>query len=234
MKKYRKRLLILLAFIVVIIAVYKIGLADYLTFETLKAYKTDIQRYVSSHFVLSVLLFVVVYITVTGLSLPGATILTLSGGFVFGTIPAAIFVNIGATIGATIAFLLARYLLGEWVQARFQDQLLKFNREMDRYGKYYLLTLRFAPLFPFMWINLFSGLTKIPAWTYIWTTSLGIIPGSLVYAHTGNQLSRIDSLGDIVSAGILIAFILLSLLAFTPVAIQKLRNRNKGTSPAAP
>lgn len=230
MKKYQKKILLLAVIIGIIIGVYLSGLDDYLTFDQLKTYKTDIQRYVTDHFLWSVLIFILVYIGVTGLSLPGATILTLSGGSVFGTFPAAIFVNIGATIGATIAFLLARYLLGQWVQNKFKDHLVRFNREMARYGHNYLLTLRLAPIFPFMWINLFSGLTRVPPLTYVWTTSLGIIPGSLVYAYTGSQLGRIDSLRDILSSGVLIAFFLLSLLAFTPVVIQKIRAKRQ--SPA--
>jgi uncharacterized membrane protein YdjX (TVP38/TMEM64 family) len=230
MKKYRKRLIILALVIIGVVGVYQSGLIDYLTFENLKTFKTDIHNYVDNHPVLSIILFIGVYIVVTGLSLPGATILTLGGGFIFGTLLATLLVNIGATTGATLAFFMARYLLGDWIQERFDEQLKTFNGEIDRYGKNYLLTLRLAPIFPFMWINLFSGLTKIPPATYIWTTAIGILPGSMVYAYTGSQLNTIEKLSDIASPGIITAFFLLSLFAVVPVVIQKVKARKNKVS----
>lgn len=230
MKTYRKRLILLGIVIIGVVGIYQSGLIDYLTFENLKKFKADIHQYVDNHPVLSMLLFVGIYIAVTGLSLPGATILTLGGGFIFGTLSATLLVNVGATTGATLAFLLARYLLGDWIQERFEEQLKTFNRELDRYGKNYLLTLRLAPVFPFMWINLFSGLTKIPLATYVWTTAVGILPGSIVYAYTGSQLNTIEKLSDIASPGIVTAFFLLSLFAVVPVVIQKVKARKNKIS----
>lgn len=227
MKSYQKKLLILLVIILIIVAIRFTGIHKYLTFENLQEQKGILQEYVDANYFLAVILFILIYAVSVAFSIPGATILTLSGGLVFGTILGALYVNVGATSGAIGVFLFARYLLGDKLQEKYADKLAKFNRELEINGYSYLLTLRFIPLFPFWMINLFAGLTKIPLRTYAWTTAFGILPGSLVYTYTGNQLNTINSLKDIFSWNILLAFVLLGLLALFPSILNHLKRRKK-------
>jgi uncharacterized membrane protein YdjX (TVP38/TMEM64 family) len=115
--------------------------------------------------------------------------------------------------------------VGDWVQARYKDKLATFNRQVEQNGVYYLLTLRLMPLFPFTWINLFSGLTKMRLFTFLWTTALGILPGTVVNAYAGSQLGRINSPGELFSARVLIAFFLLGVFALMPVIVKRSRKK---------
>lgn len=199
--------------------------SHYLTFENLQKNKEALHGYVEGHYAFSVILYISMYVASTAFSIPGAAILTLAGGFLFGTLLCAAYVNVGATTGAIMAFLSAKYLIGAWVQNRYRRQLIRFNKEIASYGHIYLLTLRFVPVFPFFLINVLAGLTNVPLRTFLWTTSLGIIPGSLVYAFAGSQLDTIKSARDIFSSRMAAAFILLALLSLLPVLINKARNK---------
>jgi uncharacterized membrane protein YdjX (TVP38/TMEM64 family) len=156
------------------------------------------------------------------LSLPGAVILTLAGGFVFGSVPATFYVNVGATGGATLAFLAARYVLRDWVEHKFGRWLEPLQQGFARNAFSYLMTLRLIPLFPFFVINLVSGLTRVSVGTYVAATALGIIPGSFVYAYAGRQLGTINSIKEIASPHVLGAFLLLGALALAPVLYKRL------------
>jgi len=151
--------------------------------------------------------------------------LTLAGGFLFHLFPGIIYVNVAATVGATLGFLFARYILGNKVQEKYASQLERFNRELDENGHLYLLTLRLIPAFPFFLINLLAGLTKVSLKTFFWTTMVGILPGSLVYSFAGSQLNTIESVEDIFSGSIIAAFLALALFALLPVILKKLRTR---------
>ena len=223
--KHKNKIILLLLIITVIILIRGMGWHRHLTFENLKGNKDYLQQIVTRYYALSAVIFILLYIIVTGLSVPGATILTLSGGFLFGAIFGTIYVNIGATTGATLAFLFSRYLIGDWVQKRHMEKLARFNKELEVNGYGYLLTLRFIPLFPFFLINIFAGLTKISLKTFIWTTSVGILPGSFVYAFAGSQLTHIESPKDILSGKIILAFVLLGIFAILPVIIGHIRRR---------
>jgi len=166
-------------------------------------------------------LFVLTYVAVTGFSLPGAVILTLAGGFLFGFVWGTLFVNVGATTGATLAFLSSRYLLRDWVERKFGKWLGPVQQGFTNNAFSYLLTLRLIPLFPFFVVNLVSGLTRMNVGTYVVATALGIIPGSFVYAYAGRQLGTINSLKDIASPGVIGAFVLLGLLALVPSLYKK-------------
>jgi uncharacterized membrane protein YdjX (TVP38/TMEM64 family) len=165
------------------------------------------------------------YIAVTGLSLPGAVILTLAGGFLFGSVFGTLYVNIGATTGATLAFLTARYLLRDWVEQKFGKWLGPVQQGFTNNAFSYLMTLRLIPLFPFFAVNLVSGLTRMSVGTYVAATALGIIPGSFVYAYAGRQLGTINSLKEIASPNVIIAFVLLGLLALVPTLYKKLSRK---------
>ena len=229
MKPYQKKLLILLLLITAIAAIRMTGVHRYLTFENLQTQKDILHGFVDKNYLLAIIIFMLIYSVSVAFSIPGATMLTLAGGLVFGTVLGAIYVNVGATSGAIGVFIFARYLLGAKLQEKYADKLAKFNNEIEINGYSYLLTLRFIPLFPFWMINLFAGLTKIPLRTYAWTTAVGILPGSLVYTYTGNQLNTINSVSDIFSWNILLAFILLGFLALIPTILNHLkRNRKTG------
>jgi len=223
-KSVIKKILLLMVIVGIIAGIRVSGLGDYLTFENLKQNRESLHNVVNENYLFSVFLYIVIYILVTGLSLPGAATMTLAGGFLFGTILAALYVNIGATTGATLAFLVSRYLLGNWIQGKYRDKLQKFNREIEANGYRYLLTLRLIALFPFYLINIMAGVTTTPIKTFVWTTSVGIFPGSLVYAFAGSRLNVIESPRDIFSPQILLAFALLALLPLLPMVIKKLRH----------
>jgi uncharacterized membrane protein YdjX (TVP38/TMEM64 family) len=166
-------------------------------------------------------LFILVYILQTAFSLPGATIMTLAGGFLFGSLWATLYVNIGATAGATLAFLAARYLFHQWVERKFGDRIGPIQEGFAKNAFSYLLTLRLIPLFPFFLVNLLSGLTRVRVSTYVLATAVGIIPGSFVYTFAGRQLGTINTLSELVSPRLLLAFSLLGLLILVPIFYRK-------------
>lgn len=220
---YKKRIIFILLILGAIAIIRFADIDRYLTFENLKQNKVYLLQIVEDNYLFSVVGYIITYVLVVALSIPGATILTLSGGFLFGVILGALYVNAGATTGATLAFLFCRYVAGEWIQNKYHDKLTTFNRELSENGYRYLLTLRFIPVFPFFLINILAGLTKISLRTFVWTTALGILPGSLVYAFAGSQLNEIESVGDIFSTRILIAFLLLALFVLLPVLLNRIK-----------
>ena len=201
-------------------------LGRFLSLESLKANRDQLLAFTGANYTAAVGLFILLYIAVTGLSLPGATILTLAGGFVFGAVPATLYVNIGATTGATLAFLAARYVLRDWVEQKFGKWLEPLQQGFAKNAFSYLLTLRLIPLFPFFVVNLVSGLTRVSVGTYVAATAFGIIPGSFVYAYAGRQLGTINSLKEIASPQVLGAFVLLGAFALAPILYKKLSVRS--------
>ncbi len=196
-------------------------LGQYLSLDSLKANRDLLLNYTESHYAIAVGTFILIYILQTTFSLPGGAILTLTGGFLFGSLMGTVFVNVGATIGATLAFLAARYLLRDWVERKFGDRLDTIQAGFAQNAFSYLMTLRLIPAFPFFLVNLVSGLTRVNLGTYVLATSLGIIPGSFVFAFAGRQLGSINSLSEIASPPVLLAFTLLGLLALMPIAYRK-------------
>ena len=200
-------------------------LGQYLSLDALKENRDSLLAYTESNFSVAVALFVGVYIVQTAFSLPGGAILTLAGGFLFGSLLGTVFVNIGATTGATLAFLAARYLLRDWVETKFGDRLEPIQAGFAQNAFSYLMTLRLIPAFPFFLVNLVSGLTRVNLGTYVIATAVGIIPGSFVFAYAGRQLGTINSLGEIASPPVLLAFTLLGLLALLPIVYRKLTGK---------
>lgn len=198
-------------------------LGRFLSLDALQQHRDQLLAFTGANYVAAVGLFILAYVVVTGLSLPGAVILTLAGGFLFGTGWGLFFVNLGATTGATLAFLAARYLFRDWVEQKFGKWLAPVQEGFAKDAFSYLMTLRLIPLFPFFVINLVSGLTRMTVGTYVAATALGIIPGSFVYAYAGRQLGTINSLKDIASPNVIGAFVLLGLLALVPAIYRKIR-----------
>jgi len=215
------KLVVAMLFLVAIGAFYFFDLMAYLSLDVLKANRDNLLAFTEEHYLPAVILFILIYITQTAFSLPGATIMTLTGGFLFGSVWAAVYVNIGATTGATLAFLSARYLFRDWVEQKFGEQLAVFQKGFAQNAFNYLLTLRLIPLFPFFLVNLLSGLTRMKAGTYVTATALGIIPGSVAYTFAGRQLGTINSLGELASPRLLLAFTVLGLLFLMPVIYKK-------------
>ena len=220
----KNKFVLLILFIAAITAARFLFMADMLTLDTVKRERDELRETVNTHYVVSVLSFIAVYVGVTALSIPGATVLTIAGGFLYGVLPAILYVNIGATLGAVFAFLAARYLLGEWLQNKYRRYLSRFNEEISRNGTSYMLTLRFIPAFPFFLINILSGFTTVRLRTFIWTTALGIIPGTAVYAYAGRQIGSINSPDDIFSARVIVAFVVLALLAIFPAVVNSVHS----------
>lgn len=160
----------------------------------------------------SAALYFILYVLVTTLSLPGAALLTLLGGALFGLWPGILLVSFASTLGATLAMLVSRYLLRDWVQHRFAGQMRTVNDGVARDGAFYLFALRLMPLFPFFVVNLLAGVTRLGVWRYWWISQLGMLPGAIVYLNAGHQLGQITSLHDILSPGVVFAFTLLGLL----------------------
>lgn len=230
MKPAYKKILIALGIAAIFILIRALGLDHLLTLETFRQYREQLLTFTAQHYLPTVAIFILIYIAAVALSIPGATILTLTAGFLFGFF-GVIYVNIGASSGAILAFLVARYLIGDWIQKRYGERFESFNKELAENGYNYLLTLRFIPLFPFFLINIFAGLTRVPLSTFAWTTIVGILPGSFVYIYTGRQLGIIEKPGDILSWQIILAFVLLGLLVSSPVLIKKIMKKKSGETP---
>ncbi|MDD2760073.1 MAG: FAD-dependent oxidoreductase [Methylomonas sp.] len=213
------RILLLLGIAALMAAFFALDLPHYLTLENLKARQTGIANYRQVHPLLAAATYVTLYIAVTGLSLPGATILTLAGGAVFGLLWGTLIVSFASSIGATLAFLAARFLFRDWVKSHFGARLQAIDEGVRRDGAFYLFTLRLVPLFPFFMINLAMGLTPIKTKTFYWVSQLGMLAGTLVYVNAGTQLAKIDSLSAILSPALLGSF---ALLGVFPLGAKKM------------
>lgn len=218
-----KKVLLLLAALVAVGLFFYLDLKRFLTLDSLKANREFLVAYYAAHPVVSVALFMAIYIAQTALSLPGAAILSLAAGAVFGPIFGTLYAVAAATIGATLAFLVARYLLRDLILSRFGSRLEGLNRELEARGFNYLLFLRLVPLFPFFLINLAGGLTRLPLRTFVIATFIGIIPGGFVFVNAGASLATINSLRDVASPRVLGSFALLGLFALVPIIYSKIK-----------
>jgi len=220
--------LALLAFIAALIAAFFIfDLQNYLTLETLKAQQEAIGAYRSNHPGMTVAIYALIYIAVTGLSLPGAAILTLAGGAVFGLLWGTVIVSFASTIGATLAFLAARFLFRDAVKSRFGERLQAIDKGVAKEGALYLFTLRLVPVFPFFVINLAMGLTNLKTQTFYWVSQVGMLAGTIVYVNAGTQLGQLKSLSGILSPGLIGSFVLLGIFPLIANKIVEAIKANK-------
>lgn len=225
-----KKILIIIAVAALVVVFFAFDLQHYLTLAELKARQTEFQQFYAANRLLTLGLYFVLYVLVTALSLPGAAVMTLAGGALFGFLPALVVVSFASTIGATLAFLVSRFLLRDWVQNRFRDRLAAINRGVEKEGAIYLFTLRLVPIFPFFVINLVMGLTPMRTLTFYWVSQVGMLAGTAVYINAGTQLGQIESLSGILSPGLLLSFVLLGifpLLARKGVDFMKKRTSLK-------
>lgn len=221
MNKQTKRTILFVLLIAVIVGLRFSPVGSALTFENLKQHRDSLLAFVQDRYWLSVICFIATYIVATALSLPAGLVLTLAGGFLFGALVGVFYVVIGASTGATIAFLSARYVLGKRLQEKYRDVLKKFNEEFDRNGVHYLLSLRLIPIFPFFLINFLAGLTRVPLTTFVWTTAMGIIPATAVFSFAGRQLGTLAAASDLLSGKTALALAALGLLALVPAVYKQ-------------
>jgi uncharacterized membrane protein YdjX (TVP38/TMEM64 family) len=220
--------LALLVFIVVLIATFFVfDLHSYLTLEALKTQQEAIGRYRSNHPVMAVTIYALLYITVTGLSLPGAAILTLAGGAVFGLLWGTVIVSFASSIGAALAFLAARFLFRDAVKLRFSERLQAIDVGVAKEGALYLFTLRLVPVFPFFVINLVMGLTNLKIQTFYGVSQIGMLAGTFVYVNAGTQLGQLESLSGILSPGLIASFVLLGVFPLLANKIVEAVKANK-------
>ncbi len=203
------RLFLILMILALIVAYFFLGLDSYLTLDFLQSQQASLQAYYQEHQLETLLIYFLVYVLTTALSLPGATVLTLAGGAFFGLGLGLLVISFASTIGATCAFLVARFLLRDSIQKRYGDRLARIHEGFQKEGAFYLFTLRLVPLFPFFMINLLMGLTPMKTRTYYWVSQLGMLPGTAVYVNAGTQLAQIESLSGILSPKLIVSFALL-------------------------
>jgi uncharacterized membrane protein YdjX (TVP38/TMEM64 family) len=220
MNKQTAKKISVVIIVVGVVAAFKLfDLGQYLTHSYIKASQAKFSALYAEHRLTMIAVYMGIYILVTSLSLPGAAIMTLAGGALFGLLIGTVIVSFASTIGATLACFISRFILRDWVQKKFGDKLKTVNDGIEREGAFYLFTLRLIPVFPFWLINLVMGLTKMPLRTFYWVSQVGMLAGTIVYVNAGKELAKIDSLSGILSPGLILSFIL---LGFFPIVTKKL------------
>ncbi len=214
MQKNLGRIILVLVVAAAIGAFFAFDLSQYFSLAELKQQRDALATFAESRPVLSIGGFFLIYVLMAALSLPGAVILTIASGAIFGLVVGTITVSFASSIGATLAFLAARFLFGDGVRKRFKDKLTRIDEGVEKDGGFYLFSLRLVPLFPFFVINLVAGLTTLRTSTFYWVSQLGMLPGTIVYVNAGTQLGQVSSAGDILSPSLIGAFVMLALLPF--------------------
>lgn len=223
-----KTKLILVAVVaVLILSFFVFDLGQYLSFDYLKSQKEALNQFYLDKPVLVIAVFFLVYVTMAALALPAATILTLAGGAIFGFTTGFIVVSFASSIGATIAFLLTRYLFHDAIQTKFGDRLTALNTGIEKEGAFYVFGLRLVPLFPFVVVNSVLALTKLKTWTFYWSSQIGMLAGTVVYVNAGTELASINSLSDIANPKLLISFALLGVFPIIAKYALAFLKRNK-------
>jgi pyruvate/2-oxoglutarate dehydrogenase complex dihydrolipoamide dehydrogenase (E3) component/uncharacterized membrane protein YdjX (TVP38/TMEM64 family) len=206
-----RKLLLIATLLGLVIAYFSLDLGRFLSLDYFKSQQATVEAWRAAQPITAALVFFVAYVAVTGLSLPGAAVMTLVGGAVFGLLWGLLLVSFASSLGATLAFLASRFLLRDWVQQHFGDRLRAINSGVEKEGGFYLFTLRLVPAFPFFVINLLMGLTPIKTRTFYWVSQIGMFAGTVVYVNAGTQLAKIDSLSGILSPALLGSFVLLGI-----------------------
>ena len=223
------RIAVILVFAALVVAFIWFDLVRYLNLEYLKARQADIDTFYRQHPAMVLAAYFFAYVAITGLSLPGAAIMTLAGGAVFGLLWGTVVVSFASTLGATVAFVVSRYILRDGIQRRYGDRLKTINAGVERDGGFYLFTMRLVPAFPFFVINLVMGLTPMRTFTFAWVSQVGMLPGTVVYVNAGTQLGRIESLQGILSPTLIGSFVLLGVFPLLAKwVVAKVQERRRG------
>ncbi len=213
-----QKAVIVIAILVFIIIFKQLGLGEYLTLDYLKQSQDRFTDLYSAKPLFVISVYMLIYILITALSLPGAVIMTLAGGGLFGLVSGTVIVSFASTIGATLACFVSRFLLRDWVQKKFGNRLEPINKGIDNEGGFYLFTMRLVPAFPFFLINLAMGVTRLSFFQYYWVSQIGMLPGTIVYVNAGKELAKIDSLSGILSPSLLVSF---AILGIFPLMVKK-------------
>ena len=222
-----KKIALLGVIVAAIFSFFYFDLNSYLTLQGMKDSLDTFQSQIAQNPVLSIGVFFAIYVAVTALSLPGAAILTLAAGALFGLVQGLVIVSFASSVGATLAFLVSRFILRDTVRSKFKEKLKKIDEGVEKQGAFYLFTLRLVPVFPFFLINLLMGLTSLKTWTFYWVSQVGMLAGTAVYVNAGTQLAQIDSLSGIVSPGLIFSFVLLGIFPWIAKAIVAVVNRRR-------
>jgi uncharacterized membrane protein YdjX (TVP38/TMEM64 family) len=230
----RKKLLFLLIVAALVAAFFAFDLGRFLSLAAIKQHQAALAALHAERPAAVLGIFLSAYVAVTALSLPGAAVMTLAAGAIFGLAVGTVLVSFASSLGATLAFLSSRYLLRAGVQRRFGSRLADVNAGIKRDGAFYLFSLRLVPLFPFFAVNLLMGLTGMRAGTFYLVSQVGMLAGTLIYVNAGTQLSKIDSLRGILSPGLLASFALLGLLPLAArKAVDAIQRRRVGAAAAS-
>ncbi|MGP4951861.1 FAD-dependent oxidoreductase [Psychrobacter sp. T6-1] len=222
-----KKIALVLLVVILVIGFFYFGLNDLLTLEGLKGSMDQFDEYKAQSPLLIIGGFFLLYVLVTALSLPGAAILTLAAGALFGLVQGVLIASFASSIGATLAFLVSRYLLRDTIKQRFPDRLESIDNGVKKEGAFYLFTLRLVPIFPFFIINLLMGLTAIKTWTFYWVSQIGMLAGTFVYVNAGTQLAQIESLSGILSFNLILSFVLLGVFPLIAKSIINLIKKRR-------
>lgn len=228
-----KRLVLIGAVIAAIIAFFAFDLNQYLSLDALKQGQEKFQNIYAANPAVVLGSFFAIYVLVTALSLPGAAIMTLAAGALFGLVTGTILVSFASSIGATLAFLASRFLFRDAVKNKFGERIKKIDEGVEREGGFYLFAMRLVPAFPFFVINLVMGLTSLKTWTFYWVSQIGMLAGTIVYVNAGTQLAEVQAVGDVLSIELIGSFVLLGLfplIAKKIVELVKARKVYKGYS----
>ena len=223
-----KKAVLALVLIGAIAAYFTFDLGQYLSLENFKASQADIVAAKDANPALYIAGFFLLYVAVTGLSIPGAAIMSLVAGALFGVVLGSLIVSFASTMGATLAFLSSRYLLRDWVQGKFGERLRAVDDGLEKDGAFYLFTLRLIPVFPFFVINLLMGLTRIKTGTFFWVSQIGMLPATIVFVNAGTQISRIESTAGLLSPTLIASFVALAFFPWAARGIVAIVKRSRG------
>jgi uncharacterized membrane protein YdjX (TVP38/TMEM64 family) len=223
-----KKAVLALVLIGAIAAYFAFDLGQYLSLENFKASQAEIVAAKDANPALYIAGFFLLYVAVTGLSIPGAAIMSLVAGALFGVVLGTLIVSFASTVGATLAFLSSRYLLRDWVQGKFGERLRAVDDGLEKDGAFYLFTLRLIPVFPFFVINLLMGLTRIKTGTFFWVSQIGMLPATIVFVNAGTQISRIESTAGLLSPTLIASFVALAFFPWAAKGIVAIVKRSRG------
>ena len=229
----KTKIIIAVLFVALIAAFFVFDLGQYFSLSYLKEQQGALNQFYQENAVLMLTAFFLVYVAMAALALPAATLLTVAGGALFGFWVGLAVVSFASTVGATVAFLLTRYLFNDAIQAKFGDRLKPINDGIEREGAFYVFGLRLVPLFPFVVVNSVLGLTKLKTITFYWSSQLGMLAGTAVFVNAGTQLAQINSLGDIASPKLLLSFALLGVFPIIAKQVMNFLSKNKQDENAA-
>jgi uncharacterized membrane protein YdjX (TVP38/TMEM64 family) len=224
-----QKIVIIGVIIALVMAFYVFDLGKYFSLDYIKASQAKFDVLYQEHSILVVAVYMLIYVVMAALSLPGAAIMTLLAGALFGRLIGTVAVSFASTIGATLACFVARFLLRDWVQEKVGEKLKPINDGIEKEGAFYLFTMRLIPAFPFWLVNLAMGLTNLPLRTFYWVSQVGMLAGTFVYVNAGTELAKIESLSGILNPTLIISFVILGVF---PLLVKKLMALYKGKKKA--